>query len=254
MRNWLLPEYIEDILPPQAQAIERLRARLLELFRVHGYELVIPPMLEYIDSLLTGTGHDLDLRTFKLVDQLSGRTMGAARRHHAAGGAHRRAPARPRGRDAAVLLRHRAAHAAARPQCDARAAADRRRDLRPRRHRERPRDPAPAARGSAGLRCPGRAARHRPRGRLSRHRARRRRARGARGRTARGADRQGSSRAGRRDPGARRADAQGAACCCPSCTAGRIRWIARAANCRSCRPSMPRSTTSPPSPPTTAWR
>ena len=76
MRNWLLPEYVEDILPPQAQAIERLRARLVELFRVHGYALVIPPMLEYIDSLLSGTGRDLDLRTFKLVDQISGRTMG----------------------------------------------------------------------------------------------------------------------------------------------------------------------------------
>jgi ATP phosphoribosyltransferase regulatory subunit len=76
MRNWLLPEYVEDILPPQAQAIERLRARLVELFRVHGYALVIPPMLEYIDSLLSGTGQDLDLRTFKLVDQISGRTMG----------------------------------------------------------------------------------------------------------------------------------------------------------------------------------
>jgi len=76
MRTWVLPEYVEDILPPEAEAIERLRGRLLELFRVHGYELVIPPMLEYIDSLLTGTGHDLNLRTFKLIDQLSGRTMG----------------------------------------------------------------------------------------------------------------------------------------------------------------------------------
>jgi len=76
MRTWLLPENIEDILPPTAQGIERMRAKLLELFRVHGYELVIPPMLEYLESLLTGTGHDLDLRTFKLVDQLSGRMMG----------------------------------------------------------------------------------------------------------------------------------------------------------------------------------
>jgi ATP phosphoribosyltransferase regulatory subunit len=76
MRNWLLPENFEDILPPQAQRIERMRAKLLELFRVHGYQLVIPPMLEYLESLLTGTGHDLDLRTFKLVDQLSGRMMG----------------------------------------------------------------------------------------------------------------------------------------------------------------------------------
>jgi len=76
MRNWVLPEYIEDILPPEARGIESLRARLLELFRVHGYELVMPPLLEYLESLLTGTGHDMDLRTFKLVDQLSGRTMG----------------------------------------------------------------------------------------------------------------------------------------------------------------------------------
>jgi ATP phosphoribosyltransferase regulatory subunit len=76
MRTWLLPEYIEDILPPQAGRIERLRRDMLDLFAVHGYELVMPPLLEYIDSLLTGTGHDLDLQTFKLVDQLSGRTLG----------------------------------------------------------------------------------------------------------------------------------------------------------------------------------
>jgi ATP phosphoribosyltransferase regulatory subunit len=76
MRTWLLPENIDDILPAEAARIERLRRRLLELFRVNGYELVIPPMLEYVESLLSGTGHDLDLRTFKLVDQLSGRMMG----------------------------------------------------------------------------------------------------------------------------------------------------------------------------------
>src|SRR6185369_17327206 len=76
MRNWLLPENIQDILPPQARRVEALRARLLELFRVHGYQLVMPPLLEYVESLLTGTGHDLDLRTFKLVDQLSGKMMG----------------------------------------------------------------------------------------------------------------------------------------------------------------------------------
>src|SRR3712207_1534676 len=76
MRKWLLPEFVEDILPPEAAQIEALRARLLEVFRVHGYALVMPPMLEYIESLLTGTGHDLDLRTFKVIDQLSGRTMG----------------------------------------------------------------------------------------------------------------------------------------------------------------------------------
>src|SRR5438309_6581440 len=76
MRNWLLPEKFEDILPPQARRLERMRAKLLELFLGHGYQLVIPPMLEYLESLLTGTGHDLDLRTFTRVDQLSGRMMG----------------------------------------------------------------------------------------------------------------------------------------------------------------------------------
>ncbi len=76
MRTWLLPEYVEDILPGEAARIERLRRTLLDLFAVHGYQLVMPPLLEYVDSLLTGTGHDLDLRTFKLVDQLSGRMLG----------------------------------------------------------------------------------------------------------------------------------------------------------------------------------
>ena len=74
--NWLLPEYIADALPREAERIERLRRQLLDLFRTHGYELVMPPLLEYLDSLLTGAGQDLRLRTFKLVDQLSGRTMG----------------------------------------------------------------------------------------------------------------------------------------------------------------------------------
>ena len=76
MRAWLLPEYIEDILPAQAARVERLRRDILDLFALHGYALVMPPLLEYVDSLLTGTGHDLDLQTFKLVDQLSGRMLG----------------------------------------------------------------------------------------------------------------------------------------------------------------------------------
>jgi ATP phosphoribosyltransferase regulatory subunit len=76
MRTWLLPEYIEDILPGEARRVERVRRRILDDFAVHGYELVMPPLLEYVDSLLTGTGHDLDLQTFKLVDQLSGRMLG----------------------------------------------------------------------------------------------------------------------------------------------------------------------------------
>lgn len=74
--NWLLPEHIADALPREAARIETLRRRLLDHFRVHGYELVMPPLLEYLDSLLSGAGQDLDLRTFKIVDQLSGRTMG----------------------------------------------------------------------------------------------------------------------------------------------------------------------------------
>ena len=76
MRNWLLPEFIEDVLPAEAARIESLRRRLLDLFKVHGYQYVIPPMLEYLESLITGTGHDLDIATFKVVDQLTGRLMG----------------------------------------------------------------------------------------------------------------------------------------------------------------------------------
>ena len=76
MRTWLLPEYVEDILPAEAVRVERLRRAILDLFAVHGYQLVMPPLIEYVESLLTGTGHDLDLRTFKLVDQLSGRMLG----------------------------------------------------------------------------------------------------------------------------------------------------------------------------------
>jgi len=76
MRTWQLPAHIEDIHPPEAQRVEALRGRLLELFRTCGYQVVMPPLLEYVDSLRVGTGVDLDLRTFKLVDQLSGRQMG----------------------------------------------------------------------------------------------------------------------------------------------------------------------------------
>ena len=74
--KWLLPEFVEDILPAEAMRIEKLRRRILDLFFENGYELVMPPLMEYTDSLLTGTGHDLELRTFKVVDQLSGRMMG----------------------------------------------------------------------------------------------------------------------------------------------------------------------------------
>ena len=76
MRNWLLPEYLEDVLPAEAIRMEHLRRQLLDLFHVHGYQLVIPPLLEYLESLTVGAGHDLDLATFKVVDQLTGRLMG----------------------------------------------------------------------------------------------------------------------------------------------------------------------------------
>ncbi|MDE2075947.1 MAG: ATP phosphoribosyltransferase regulatory subunit [Burkholderiales bacterium] len=73
---WLLPEHIADVLPAQARRIEELRRVWLDVARSYGYELVMPPMLEHLESLLSGTGHALDLKTFKLVDQLSGRTLG----------------------------------------------------------------------------------------------------------------------------------------------------------------------------------
>ncbi|MGL6112739.1 MAG: ATP phosphoribosyltransferase regulatory subunit [Rubrivivax sp.] len=73
---WLLPEHIADVLPAQARRIEELRRSLLDRSRCYGFELVMPPLLEHLDSLLSGTGQALDLKTFKLVDQLSGRTLG----------------------------------------------------------------------------------------------------------------------------------------------------------------------------------
>ncbi|WP_373982116.1 ATP phosphoribosyltransferase regulatory subunit [Achromobacter sp. JD417] len=76
MGNWLLPESLADVLPAEARRIEELRRELLDLYRTYGFELVAPPLVEYIDSLLSGTGSDLDLRTCKLIDQLSGRTLG----------------------------------------------------------------------------------------------------------------------------------------------------------------------------------
>lgn len=74
--RWVLPEGIEELLPPDAQRIEQLRRDVLDLFATWGYELVIPPFVEYTDSLLTGIGSDLDLQTFKIIDQKSGRMMG----------------------------------------------------------------------------------------------------------------------------------------------------------------------------------
>ena len=76
MNRWLLPEDIADVLPAEARRVETLRRAILDLYQSYGYELVAPPILEFLDSLLTGTGSDLNLQTFKLVDQLSGRTLG----------------------------------------------------------------------------------------------------------------------------------------------------------------------------------
>ena len=76
MSAWLLPDHIADVLPSEARHIEELRRELLDTARGYGYELVMPPLLEHLESLLSGTGEALDLQTFKLVDQLSGRMMG----------------------------------------------------------------------------------------------------------------------------------------------------------------------------------
>ena len=73
---WLLPEHIADVLPSQARRIEELRRELLDMARSYGCELVIPPLLEHLDSLLSGTGSGSEIKLFKLVDQLSGRSLG----------------------------------------------------------------------------------------------------------------------------------------------------------------------------------
>jgi ATP phosphoribosyltransferase regulatory subunit len=74
--RWLLPDGVEELLPEQAAKVEALRRKLLDLYHSWGYELVIPPLIEYTDSLLVGMGDDVDIQTFKVVDQLSGRSMG----------------------------------------------------------------------------------------------------------------------------------------------------------------------------------
>src|SRR5207302_9022513 len=76
VRNWRLPESIADVLPAEAARLEDLRRVLLDHFAAHGYRLVQPPLVEHLDSLLTGSGRDLDLQTFKVVDPLSGRLLG----------------------------------------------------------------------------------------------------------------------------------------------------------------------------------
>lgn len=74
--RWVLPDYLRDELPPAAEHLERLRRDLLDLFRLHGYQLVAPPLIEFLSSLIVGGEEDLRLRTFGLTDQLSGQTMG----------------------------------------------------------------------------------------------------------------------------------------------------------------------------------
>jgi len=74
--RWLLPDGVDELLPPEAWAVEQMRRSMLDAYSRYGYELVSPPLIEYIESLLTGTGNDLDLQTFKVTDQLTGRMMG----------------------------------------------------------------------------------------------------------------------------------------------------------------------------------
>jgi ATP phosphoribosyltransferase regulatory subunit len=76
VRRWLLPEHVEDVLPAEAEALEALRRTLLDHLRANGYRLVQPPLIEHLDSLLTGSARDLDLQTFKVVDPMSGRLLG----------------------------------------------------------------------------------------------------------------------------------------------------------------------------------
>ena len=76
VNRWLLPDGVEEVLPAEAQSVEQLRRRLLDLYASWGYELIMPPLIEFTDSLLSGVGGDLDLLTVKVVDQLSGRLMG----------------------------------------------------------------------------------------------------------------------------------------------------------------------------------
>jgi ATP phosphoribosyltransferase regulatory subunit len=74
--RWLLPEGVDEILPPRAALLEQFCRRVMDLYSTCVYELVMPPLIEFLDSLLTGTGSDLELQTFKLTDQLTGRLMG----------------------------------------------------------------------------------------------------------------------------------------------------------------------------------
>ncbi len=74
--NWLLPEGVDEVLPPQASVVEQLRRDILDLYASWGYKLIFPPFLEYLESLHINSGGDLDLKTFKVIDQITGRTLG----------------------------------------------------------------------------------------------------------------------------------------------------------------------------------
>ena len=165
--QWLLPEGIEEVLPPEAWRLESARRELLDLFARWGYALIMPPLIEYLESLLTGAGNDLDLQTFKVTDLMSGRMMGvrADMTPQAA-----RIDAHPLRRDAPtrlVLHGHGIAYAQRRLRQFAQPAAGGRRAVRPCRHRERCRDPAAGAgvagiAGNPGRACRSRACRHFP--------------------------------------------------------------------------------------------
>ncbi len=74
--RWLLPDGIEEVLPVAAAKVEQLRRQLLDLYKLWGYQLVIPPLVEFTESLLIGLGSDIELLTFRVTDQISGRSMG----------------------------------------------------------------------------------------------------------------------------------------------------------------------------------
>jgi ATP phosphoribosyltransferase regulatory subunit len=74
--RWLLPDGVDEVIPPDVEPLEQLRRDILDLFKSWGYELVVPPLVEFIESLQSGNGEDLDLQTFKITDQVSGRMMG----------------------------------------------------------------------------------------------------------------------------------------------------------------------------------
>ena len=76
MRKWVLPDYVEDVLPPEAARMEQTRRSLLDAFAAAGYLLVNPPLIEHLEALLTGTGKDLEHNTFKLIDPISGKLLG----------------------------------------------------------------------------------------------------------------------------------------------------------------------------------